>query len=92
MEANKCVCCELPIAEDRQVCEMCENGWKTNTDKAFDIQTGLEINKDTYIIRGHRMTDLESAIFHGWQDLNCGVDDEIINEVFAPFINEVAHE
>lgn len=45
MSVNRCVCCNIPIAEDRQVCNMCENGWKTNTNKAFDIQTGYEIYK-----------------------------------------------
>lgn len=38
-------------------------------------------------IRGYRMTDLESEIFHGWQDLNC-VSNEEINEACKPFLKE----
>lgn len=88
---DRCVCCGIPLAGDKHVCNMCEKGWKTNTDKAFDIQTVIEVHIDNEIIKGHRMTDLESKIFHGWQDLNI-IDDEIINEVVAPFINEVKYD
>jgi hypothetical protein len=43
-------------------------------------------NKDTDVIRGRRLTDLESHIFNEWQDLNCGVNDKVIDEVLKPFI------
>ena len=38
------------------------------------------------VIRGHRMKDLESHIFHGWQDFNCPTTQEI-NEATEPYIN-----
>lgn len=50
----------------------------------------LEVNvekKQLNAIRGHRMTDLESKIFHGWQDLNC-ISCEEINKVCKPFLNK----
>ena len=41
---------------------------------------------DDDFIKGHRMTDLESSIFHGWQDLNCPSKEEI-EDATAPYIN-----
>ena len=48
---------------------------------------------DEEVIRGHRMTDLESMIFYGWQDLNSISVEELnriinkLNEV--PMINPI---
>ena len=49
---------------------------------------------DEEVIRCHRMTDLESMIFHGWQDLNSISVEELnriidkLNEV--PMINPIS--
>jgi hypothetical protein len=38
------------------------------------------------VIKGHGMTDLESNIFHGWQDLNYMIDEKVIEEAVKPFL------
>lgn len=40
------------------------------------------------IIRGRRLSDLESEIFHGWQDLYSGISDEVLNDVIKPFMKK----
>lgn len=40
---------------------------------------------DDNMIRGRRLTDLESHIFNERQDLNYGVNNETLNEVLKPF-------
>lgn len=41
-----------------------------------------------YVIRGRRMTDLESKIFHGWTDLLNGVSQKEIDEILKPYIKK----
>jgi hypothetical protein len=45
-----------------------------------------EEHKD--IIRGRKMTDLESKIFHGWTDLLNGVSQEELDEILEPYIKK----
>lgn len=42
----------------------------------------LEEQGDT--IKGRRMTDLESKIFHGWTDVLNTIDEEEINKILTP--------
>lgn len=44
----------------------------------------LEENLD--IIRGKRMTDLESKVFHGWTDILHTIDEKELNEVLKNYI------
>lgn len=38
------------------------------------------------IIKGRRLSDLESKIFHGWTDILNGIDEKILNEVVKKYI------
>lgn len=40
------------------------------------------------IIKGRRMTDLESKIFHGWADLLNGASQEEIDEILKPYMKK----
>jgi hypothetical protein len=40
------------------------------------------------IIKGRRMTDLESKIFNEWTDLLSGVDNEEIDEILKPYMKK----
>jgi hypothetical protein len=40
------------------------------------------------IIKGRRMTDFESKIFHGWTDILNGISEEELNEIFESYIKK----